>query len=252
MLVTTIHSFKKKNFWVGSHNSDLANRDKVLDELRNFFGYENVVPISNVNAFKVKSLIKDLSKFYGVPFDEVNIATRTVEQSVRKATMKHGDDKNLFVLTYDEALKYDEPFRSFIEKHPKVGESMNILFKQGRSLGRHAGGVLIADDLPNKMPLITSGGEPQTPWVEGVNFKHLEKIGNFIKYDLLGLETLRLIERSIELIIKKQGMFEFELDGTVHRLPGCVKVKLESGEFIEARFLTDDHDVALPIETNWQ
>lgn len=186
-------------------DSDVADRDKVLDQLRNFFGYENVVPISNYNAFKVKSLLKDVSKFYGIPFDEVNAATRTVEDSVRRATMKEGDDKNLFVLTYDEGLKYDKAFSDFISRHPEVGESMNVLFKQNRSLGRHAGGILIADDLPNKMPLITSKGEPQSPWVEGVNFKHLEKIGNFIKYDILGLETLRLIERTIELILIKEG-----------------------------------------------
>jgi hypothetical protein len=102
-------------------------------------------------------------------------------------------------------------FKSFIDKNPVVAESIEILFKQNRALSRHAGGVLIADDLPNKMPLVTSKGkngdrEPQTPWVEGVNFKHLEKIGEFIKYDLLGLETMRLIERTIELVLMKQGV----------------------------------------------
>lgn len=186
-------------------DTDVGDRDKVLEVLRQEFGYENVVPISNYNTFKVKSLLKDLSKFYGVAYEEVNAATRTVEQSVRKATTKHGDDKNLFVLTYEDALKYDKPFKEFIDKHPEVGESMTVLFKQNRSLGRHAGGVLICDDLKDKMPLITSGGEPQSPWVEGVNFKHLEKVGNFIKYDILGLETLRLIERTIELILQRSG-----------------------------------------------
>lgn len=220
-------------------DTDLSNRDKVLDQLRDFFGFENVVPISNYNTFKLKTLVKDIGKFYGVSFEDTNEATRTVEQEVRKAVTKHGDDKNLFVLKYDQAMGFvcankltnvEEPvctgctdkctkpvspsFRSFIEKNPKVAESIEVLFKQNRSLGRHAGGVLIADDLPNKMPLLTSKAkkgedirEPQSPWVEGVNFKHLEYIGNFIKYDLLGLETLRLIERTIELILqRKEGV----------------------------------------------
>lgn len=187
-------------------DTDLANRDKVLEQLRNFFGFENVVPISNYNTFKLKTLVKDIGKFYGVSFEETNNATRTVEHEVRKATMKHGDDKNLFVLKYEDAIVHSPSFKAFIDAHPEVAESIQILFKQNRSLGRHAGGVLIADDLPNKMPLVVSGGEPQSPWVEGVNFKHLEYIGNFIKYDLLGLETLRLIERSIELILMKQGI----------------------------------------------
>jgi len=232
-----VHSFLGRGHSVVVHNTDLADRDKVLEQLRNFFGWENVVPISNYNTFKLKTLVKDIGKFYGVPFEETNAATRTVEDEVRKATMKEGDDKNLFVLTYDDAMafhcaKRDEPnarpvcagctpacsrpvspsFRGFIERNPLVAESIKILFKQNRALGRHAGGVLIADDLPNKMPLVTSRGkkgsevrEPQSPWVEGVNYKHLEKIGEFIKYDLLGLETMRLVERTIELILQKEG-----------------------------------------------
>jgi DNA-directed DNA polymerase III PolC len=187
-------------------DTDLSDRDKVLDQLRDFFGYENVVPISNYNTFKLKTLIKDIGKFHGIPFEECNAATRTVDSDVRRATQKHGDDKNLFVLTYEDALIHSPPFKLFIDTHPVVADSIKVLFKQNRSLGRHAGGVLVCDDLPSKMPLITSKGEPQSPWVEGVNFKHLEYIGNFIKYDLLGLETLRLIERTIELILQKGGL----------------------------------------------
>lgn len=212
-------------------DSDLGDRDKVLDELRKFFGYTNVAPISNYNTFKLKSLVKDLAKFAGVPFEEANVATRSVEQEVRKATHKHGDDKNLFVLKYEDAMSFkcvkkdklpEDPlicsgctpscevpvspsFRDFILKYPQVAESMKVLFKQNKSLGRHAGGVLIVDDLPNKMPLIASKGEPQTPWVEGVAVKHLEYIGNFLKLDLLGIEVMRLVEGTIRRILQKQG-----------------------------------------------
>jgi DNA polymerase-3 subunit alpha len=159
-----------------------------------------------MNTFKVKTLVKDISKFYGIPFEEVNAATKTVEQDVRKATMKHGDDKNLFVLTFDDALKYSPTFKEFIDKHPQVADSINTLFKEQRSLGRHAGGVVILDDAPSQMPLITNSGEPQTPWVEGVGQKTLEPLG-YIKYDILGLETMRLIGRTIELVLKrKEGL----------------------------------------------
>lgn len=225
-------------------DTDVSNRDKVLDVMRKEFGDTNVVPISNYNLTKVKSLLKDLSKFYGIPFDEANRATSTVEQEVRKATTKHGDDKNLFVLTYEEALKYSQSFKEFMDKHPEVAGSMTVLFRQNRSLGRHAGGVLVCDDLPKKMPLITSGGECQSPWTEGVSYKHLEKIGTFIKFDILGLETLRLIERSIELIILKQGgIVEVEVDGAKHRLIGSQKVRLMDGTYVEAGKLKEGDDI---------
>ena len=43
------------------------------------------------------------------------------------------------------------------------------------------------------MPLINSGGVRQAPWAEGQNVRHLEPMG-FIKFDLLGLSTLKMME----------------------------------------------------------
>jgi DNA polymerase-3 subunit alpha len=52
------------------------------------------------------------------------------------------------------------------------------------------------------MPLINSKGVRQTPWSEGQNVRHLEPMG-FIKFDLLGLSTLAMMETAIELILKR-------------------------------------------------
>ena len=57
------------------------------------------------------------------------------------------------------------------------------------------------------MPLINSGGVTQTPWSEGQNVRHLEPMG-FIKYDLLGLATLRTIQGAIYHVLKSQGIEE--------------------------------------------
>jgi DNA polymerase III alpha subunit len=228
-------------------DTDIGDRDKVLDVLRKEFGNTNVIPISNYNLLKVKSLIKDLSKFYGIPFEEANRATASVEHEVRKATLKEGDDKNLFVLTYDAAMEYSKSFRDFIEAHPEIGASMKILFKQNKSLSRHAGGVLIADDIAKQMPLIMSGGEPQSPWTEGMNVKELEKIAQWIKMDILGLSTLRLIENSISLILENE-LVNVCIDGINYKLNKNDKVKLTNGQYVFVRELKISDDVVIPIE----
>ena len=94
--------------------------------------------------------------------------------------------------------------RDYLEKHPEVIEPIGVLFKQNKALGRHAGGVIISENIPQRMPLIMARGELQTPWTEGMTNKHLEEFG-WIKFDILGLETLRMIERTIVQILKKQG-----------------------------------------------
>ena len=53
--------------------------------------------------------------------------------------------------------------------------------------------------------MILARGELQTPWVEGASYKHLENFG-WVKFDLLGLETLRIIERTIDLILQRKEL----------------------------------------------
>jgi DNA polymerase-3 subunit alpha len=228
---------------------DVSDRDKVLDLLREEFGNSNVVPISNYNTFKLKTLIKDISKFHGIPFEEVNLAVKDVDKEVMKAKLKPGDDKAMFMLTFEDALQYSENFKKFIEKYSFIGDSVGVLFKQIKSNGRHAGGVLVCDDLMSKMPLITSGGQPQTPWVEGLTFKHLEEIGGFIKYDILGLGTLRLFERTIELIIKRKRGKKIVIELFNKQMLNLYEndqIMTESGQYIYVRDLTENDELKYP------
>jgi DNA polymerase-3 subunit alpha len=57
------------------------------------------------------------------------------------------------------------------------------------------------------MPLINSKGVRQTPWSEGQNVRHLEPMG-FIKFDLLGLSTLRMVEGAIRHVLKRHHDIE--------------------------------------------
>jgi DNA-directed DNA polymerase III PolC len=183
-------------------DTDVADRDLLIDLMKDKFGEDNIVPISNYNTFKLKSLVKDISRFYGIEFDEVNQALKSADRDVMNATRSRGDNKSLFTLHFDDTMKYSTPFREFIERHPEIAEPIEVLFKQNKSLGRHAGGVIVAERIKERMPLILARGETQTPWVEGMHYKHLEEFG-WIKFDLLGLETLRIIQRAIELILQR-------------------------------------------------
>ena len=187
-------------------DTDVGDRDLLINMMKDKWGDENIVPISNYNTFKLKSLVKDISRFYGIPFSEVNKALAPVENDVKRAVFKQGTDKNLFVLLYEDALAHSKTFRDFIEKYPEVADPIQVLFKQNKALGRHAGGCIVSENIAERMPLIKARGELQTPWAEGMNYKHLETFG-WIKFDLLGLETLRIIQRTIELILqRKEGI----------------------------------------------
>jgi DNA polymerase-3 subunit alpha len=186
-------------------DSDFEDVDQLVNNLKGRFGNDNVLPITNYNTLKLKSLVKDLGRLYGLPFDEVNDLTSKVEAEVKPHMIDAGENKSLFELKFDDCMQHSPRFRDFMEKYPQVGASIKVLFKQNKSIGCHASGVLIAEGIDSKMPVIVTRNGPQAPWVEGLNYKHLGDYG-FVKFDLLGLDTLRIIRRAIELIIQRSDV----------------------------------------------
>ena len=169
------------------------------------WGQDSVVPISNWNTLQLRSLIKDVGKLYGIPFTEVNDTTSVmVKEATAPAKERHGITAGVYTPTFEECLEFSTTLQKFLAKYPEVGKHIKALQGQVRSASRHAGGVIVSENISHFMPLINSGGVTQTPWSEGQNVRHLEPLG-FIKFDILGLATLRIIENTIRRVLIKQG-----------------------------------------------
>ena len=182
---------------------DVAEPMHLKELLMEDWGQNSVIPISNWNTLQLKSLIKDISKFYGVEFGEVNKVTASmIAEATPAAKIRHGIKAGVYAPTWKEVMELSPSLRGYLVKYPHIKTHVEALVGQVKSCSRHAGGVLIADDLNEHMPIITSGGVRQSPWAEGQNLRHLEPLG-FIKFDLLGLSTLRMIEGAIRHILKR-------------------------------------------------
>ena len=182
---------------------DVAEPMELKELLVEKWGNDVVAPISNWNTLQLKSLIKDISKLYDIPFQEVNAVTgKMMFEATTAAKKKHGIKAGVYVPTFEEVKEFSTTLRSFLAKYPNVATHVDALYGQVRSCSRHAGGVVIAEDLDRHMPLISSKDVRQTPWSEGQNVRHLEPMG-FIKFDLLGLSTLRMIEGAIRHVLKR-------------------------------------------------
>jgi len=198
----------KKKLGMPDIDSDSSDRDEATKIIKQFFGEENVISVSSFSQLQIASLIKDLAKIYEVPFDLVNDYTHKMRaEALSEAKNKPGFDAGVWQFTIEEAELNSPSYREFMEKmevYPHFKQALNVLFKQVRGLGKHAGGVCITDDALSNMPVIRAKGGLQTPWPEGVNARHLEDFG-FLKFDILGLGTLRVIENTIRRILKKEG-----------------------------------------------
>jgi DNA polymerase-3 subunit alpha len=183
---------------------DYSDREKALELISDHFGHEAVLPVTNFNQLKLKSLIKDLARMYALPYDEINQKTYLIEKEARAEARKNEDfDAGVWELTYDEATKFSPTFRELVAQYPDLDSSLKVLYRQVRGLSTHASGVGIYTGNPEELPIIKFGKLFQTPWPEGQNYRHLEAFG-VLKYDVLGLGTLRMHERCIEKILQKQ------------------------------------------------
>lgn len=198
---------------------DVSDRDGLVTNLMSKWGENCVVPITNWNTLSIKSLTKDLAKLLNVDFQEVNEVTRVMDDEAVAAAKNANDIKSgVYTPTVDEYIQFSKSFSDFLEKYPQIEQYLKLLEGQIRSQSRHAGGILVVDKINEKIPLIRSkvnkeekekrianNLQPyiyQTPWTEGQNVRHLEPMG-FIKFDVLGLKTLSIIENTIRLILYK-------------------------------------------------
>ena len=187
---------------------DVSSPMQLKEDLIKEWGDDCVVPISNWNTLQLRSLIKDISKFYDIPFAEVNKVTGKMTFEATPAAKKdNGIVSGVYTPTFEETMKYSPTLQEFLKKYPQVKTHVNNLYKQVRSQSRHAGGIVVGENLDKHMPLLYSGGIRQSPWSEGQNVRHLEPMG-FIKFDILGLSTLRMIEDAITRVLQTKGNAE--------------------------------------------
>ena len=184
---------------------DFQDNKMMKDLIADRFGKENVALISNFNTLQLKSLIKDISKLHGIPFQEVNqITTKMLEEAIPPAKKKNGILAGVYDPTFDELKEFSPTFNNFLREYPDVGQNIVNILDNVRNNSVHAAGVIVSDNLSEKMPLMMRDGVYQTPWAEGQNVRHLEPLG-FIKMDVLGLSTLDLIYKCIGKILKRSG-----------------------------------------------
>jgi DNA polymerase-3 subunit alpha len=175
-------------------------KEKLVEE----WGEDCAVPISNFNTLQPKSLVKDIAKFYGIPFQEVNAVTSVMEEeAIPQAKAAHGIKSGAYKPTVEELIDYSTSLSNFLRKYPDIKSHLKNLVGQTRSTSRHAGGCLIGQNLSKHMPLIKSKGVTQTPWTEGQRVRHLEPMG-FIKFDILGIQTLEIVDLAISLILERE------------------------------------------------
>jgi DNA polymerase-3 subunit alpha len=162
-------------------------RKEVKDYLKKKFKY--VASISTFTYFKDKGVVRDASRVFMVPLQEVNRALKSVD-------------------TFEDFV--DSPnTKEFRLRYPEVVWLAERLRGRIRSVGVHAAGVVVAKDDIRKFAPVESREDAQDKVsgripVVAYDMDTVADIG-LIKLDALGLKTLSVISDTLTSIKERHG-----------------------------------------------
>ena len=171
-------------------------RSKIIDYVIEKYGRKSVAQIITFGTLGAKSVIKDVARVLDLPASTANEITKLIP-STPKITLK-------------KALKQSKEFAAKMAEND-INKSILIYSEvlEGliRHIGIHAAGVVIGPgNLSDYVPLALSaqkGGE--TSVLVQYEGKWLEDL-KILKMDFLGLKTLTLIQKTIDLVKQSQDI----------------------------------------------
>jgi len=167
-------------------------RDEVIKYVSNKYDGEGVeekrvAQICTFGKMQARAAIRDVGRVLGIPYGDVDRIAKLVP--------------TILNISLEEAFEQEPKFNELRKKDQQIDELLSIaLFLEGlpRHASVHAAGVVISDEKPlvDHLPLMKGQeGEIVTQW----DMKGVEKIG-LVKLDFLGLKTLTLLQRAVQLI----------------------------------------------------
>ena len=174
----------------------IERRSEVIEYVTRLYGEDRVAQIITFNRMTSKAVLKDVARVLDIPYGEADRLAKLIPV-VRGKPVK--------LKTMIGAESPTPEFRGKYEKDAKVRRWIDLALRiegTNKTYGVHAAGVVIgADPLDELVPLQRSNeGQVITQYP----MDDVESMG-LLKMDFLGLKTLTMIDKALELIQQTQG-----------------------------------------------
>jgi DNA polymerase-3 subunit alpha len=167
----------------------MDRRDEVLDYVQKEYGEDRVAQIITFGKLQARAVLRDVGRVLELPYPLVDRLCKLVPNNPAKP------------VTLSEAINGEPALQQMRDEDEAVSRMIGIALRlEGlyRHASTHAAGVVIGDrPLEELVPLYR---DPRSTMpVTQFNMKHVEQAG-LVKFDFLGLRTLTVLARAVELI----------------------------------------------------
>ncbi len=172
---------------------DFSNEDRgrVIEYIRAKYGQENVAQIITYGSMRARAVLRDVGRVLGVDLP-------TVDRFAKKIP-------KVLDITLEEALRMEPEIGKDLEQNPLLRQVWDVALRlegNARHAGKHASGVVISDrPLAEYIPLCVQDEAVMTQY----DMNAVARLG-LLKIDILGLETLTVLDRAARLVEGTRGV----------------------------------------------
>lgn len=170
-------------------------RDEVITYVQQRYGREKVAQIITYGKLQARAVLRDVGRVMGLSWGQVDKLCKLVPNNPANP------------VTLAQAIEGEPLLREMIaseDSNQRLVEIAQKLEGLYRHAGTHAGGVVIVDRPLDEICALYRDPRSEMP-VTQFNFKDGEKVG-LVKFDFLGLKTLSVIKRAVDMITANDGL----------------------------------------------
>ena len=168
-----------------------TRRDEVIRYVQQKYGVDQVAQIITFGKLQARAVLRDVGRVLQIPYGQVDRLCKMVPNNPAAP------------VTLQEAIDSEQRLQEERDNDPAVAQLIEISLKlEGlyRHASTHAAGVVIGDRPLEKLVPLYRDPKSDMP-VTQFNMKWVENAG-LVKFDFLGLKTLTVLERAVELLAK--------------------------------------------------
>jgi len=169
----------------------MERRDEVIEYVAKTYGREYIAKIATFGQLKARQVVRDVGRVLGFKPKEIDPIAKMISPGVD--------------VSLEEELKRPE-FQELMAKDERIKQLFELarkLEKLPRHASQHAAGVIISGKPIIEVAPLMKGDEGEV--LVQFDMKACESVG-LIKFDFLGLKTLTIIDNTLKLIKKYEGV----------------------------------------------